>query len=180
MASAFQQLLGSRSKAKLLSKDFGNLFRPYGTSKVEEALNSRPNIRLNPKSATEEKAWFVHRKWIEELYFLRGIFVHGNDTTAVKCGWHLLEHLVMGAFVFPIAVKICFSNEGHYTLTADDIGTCRAIDRLLAGTNWSKRIPDAHSSEQTNWQEILVDSRHNFHLERAIQEYEEKHENEEL
>lgn len=141
MASAFEQLLGAAGKKYRLAKTFGELFRSFGNETVASARRVRPDIeidRSDTERATAQPTWWVHRKWLEELYSLRSTVAHEGDRGARKWGWRPDEHLVMAAFVFPLAVKLLLSGEGHYSLTSADVGHCKAIDKLLVTTAWGQ------------------------------------------
>jgi hypothetical protein len=154
MGSAFEQLFHTEGAYKLCRK-FGALFKPCGTVTVQQALSNRPGIAIDPEPETRQKQWFVHRKWIEELYKLRSGYIHGNSITNRSWGWEPYEHLVMGAYVFPLTVKILLSREGHCSLSEEDTDRCRAIDRLLSKVHW-KYIPKNNNS--SIWQTTLAET----------------------
>ena len=105
-------------------------------------MKVRPDIEIDPKYAAAQPTWGVHRKWIEELYDARSHGVHKGHHGSRRWGWGLYEHLVMAAHVFPLTVKLLLVREGHYELTDSDCAAARAVDKLLAVTNWAHR-PDA-------------------------------------
>jgi hypothetical protein len=79
MGSAFEQLLDGPSKAYQLGKKFGELFREFGSVTVAEALEKRPGIEVdtkNPEYADAQLRWWVHQKWLEELYDVRSKSAH--------------------------------------------------------------------------------------------------------
>lgn len=163
MASAFEQLLEGYGAWKLGGK-FSDLFNPFGAVTVTQALPTRGGIVVNPKYESAQKAWFVHRKWIEELYDLRSAFAHGNAPSARSWGWLRPEHLVIAAFTFPLTVKLCLKQEGHYTLTRDDKVRRGALDLLLAATNWH----EFRESNLTIWQNQLNEVRRKLRIEKAV------------
>jgi hypothetical protein len=59
----------------------------------------------------------------------------------------------MGAYVFPLTVKILLSHEGHCSLSEEDTDRCRAIDRLLSKVDWEPK--NSHSSI---WQTTLAET----------------------
>lgn len=152
IGSAFEQLLGT-SGAHDLSCKMGELFKAYGSVSVDGVLASRPGIDLDAKYQTQQKQWFIHRKWAEELYDLRSKLIHGESTSKRNWGWTLLEHLIMGAFVFPLAVKLMLAQEGHYKLAENDEALCRAVDVLLDKTDWKRVI--GSNSDATTWRETI-------------------------
>jgi hypothetical protein len=166
MASAFEQLLGGYG-ARALSQKFGDLFNPFGAATVAQALTARSGIVVDPNYTSAQKAWFVHRKWIEELYHLRNAFAHGTAPSARSWGWLRLEHLVIAAFAFPLAVKLCLEQEGHYTLSHQDEVRCHALDLLLAATDWR----EFQESNMTVWQTQLSQASRKIRVNKAVKAF---------
>ena len=109
MGSAFEQLLGGPSKAYGLGKKFGDLFREFGGVTVAEARTARTGIEVDTTKPEYEKAqakWWVHQKWLEELYDVRSKATHKGHHADRAWGWQIDEHLLMAAFVFPLVVKV--------------------------------------------------------------------------
>lgn len=166
MASAFEQLLSSYG-ARNLSTAFSNIQNQYGGVIVANAINSRAGLVVEPRYAADQQNWFVHRKWMEEFYQLRNAYVHGTALSARTWGWQTREHLVVGAFVFPLTVKLCLQEEGYYVLDDQDEIRCRAIDPLLAATNW-ERSPDDRANASC-WQDVLSDGRRDLRVRKAME-----------
>jgi hypothetical protein len=166
MASAFEQLLEGYG-ARALSQKFGDLFNSFGSVTVAQALATRSDIVVDPKFVSEQEAWLVHRKWIEELYHLRNAFAHGTAPSVRSWGWLRFEHLVIAAFAFPLTVKLCLKQEGHYTLSDEDEVQCHALDLLLAATDWR----EFQESNTTVWQEQLNKARHESTVAKAVAAY---------
>lgn len=82
MGSAFEQLLEGNASAYTLATNFGDLFKPFGCVTVAEALNVKPAIRIDPdpNRSAAQRTWWVHKKWIEELYGLRNESTHEGPT----------------------------------------------------------------------------------------------------
>ncbi len=159
MASAFERLLDASSNAANLGKRFSTAFKPYGTVTLAEMLAKGVRREVSPRKAVKEEASsaFLHQAWIEELYVMRGMEIHGKPLDNRKWGWRLQEHLLMGAFVFPLLAKILLANAGMHALDAKDIGTARAVDKLLALERW-QHDPEIHrSSEESAWGIVLLD-----------------------
>jgi hypothetical protein len=90
LGSAFDQLLPGHSSARALAERFGALFGQFGSVTVAEALVQRPGIQLDPNRvyAAAQLQWWVHRKWMEELYFVRSKAVHHGRHDMRTWGWH--------------------------------------------------------------------------------------------
>jgi hypothetical protein len=157
IAAAFEILLNTGSKCDSLGTTFATKWRDFGTVTIKEnsvsanPLNVRDQLRLNGQSE------FVHRIWIEELCALRGMTMHGSPTEKKKTNWNVDQHRLMGVFVFPLLVKVLLHEEKYYSLTPDDIGSARAVDKLLTTPDWNYRPEEHTSSEQSGWNDVLDD-----------------------
>jgi hypothetical protein len=139
MGSAFEQLLDVDGRAYELGKAFGAVFRTFGSATVGEVQQVRPGIEIDtstPERAAAQPKWFVHQKWMEELYDVRSKVVHRGTRTVREWGWSAFEHLLMAAQVFPLTVKLLMEREGNYTLSEEDRLRCLVVDRILASPEW--------------------------------------------
>lgn len=131
---------------------------------------SKHSTAIDPYLATRLKAvhlrWWLHRKWIEELYDLRSKVVHQGAHESRDWGWHLVEHLVMAAYVFPLAVKLLLVKDGHYSLTEEDSVRCRAMDKLLASTQWTQNDVVGVGDDES-WAAVTARVRRDLNWERA-------------
>ncbi len=170
MGSAFEQFLEAYG-ARKLSQKFGDLLLGFGSVTVDEAQKARPGMVVDPKYHAAQKNWFVHRKWMEEFYHLRNFYVHGEDLSARTWGWIPLEHLVMAAFAFPLAVKLLLSESGYHALSRGDKVRCGALDLLLGSTQWVQSA----GSNATMWQEKLLESSRKLSVNEAVKAYRKMH-----
>lgn len=185
MGSAFEQILNAQSAYQLSCK-FGRLFKDYGSVKVEDAMKERTGIQIKEdyegkgnldgkQFGTKEeyveaqKQSLVHVKWIEEFHHLRSRVVHGEEISSRSWGWSKPEHLLMGAFVFPLLVKMMLSNECHYGLTDLDKIKCRSIDSLLSKCEWHKSSSSRLNS--TVWQETISDVSRHHTIQKAVDSF---------
>ena len=93
----------------------------------------------------------LHRKWAQEFYHLRNQYTHANDGRVRTWGWHPIEHLVMAAFLFPLAAKLLLKAEDVHASTEDDEGRLHAIDRLLELQGWGQPT----GVYPTNWHRMV-------------------------
>lgn len=150
MGSAFEQLLRGDGSSYRLGERFADLFGSFGNVTVADVQKVRPEIEIdttNRERAAAQPTWWVHRKWMEELYDVRSKVVHRGTPAARRWGWTVFEHLVMAAHVFPLTVKLLLEREGHYVLTDDDRVRCLAVDKLLASPRWFEERDDGTESE---------------------------------
>ena len=167
MGSAFEQLLGGDASAYKLGQKFDDLFKSYGSVTVEDAKKARSHIKIDV-SATERAAaqpkWWVHRKWIEELYGVRNKSVHKGTVGSQSWGWALSEHLLMAAWVFPLAVKLLLQRDGYYTFSDRDKVRCLVVDKLLATTGWSEKMDGG--ADLHKWQEVVSSTAREHNVKR--------------
>jgi hypothetical protein len=170
MGSAFEQTLKGDASAYKLAKKFGMLFTACGSVTVEDARKARPGIEIDsstPEHAAAQAKWWVHQKWIEELYGVRSKAVHKGHHKGRTWGWEIFEHLVMAAWVYPLTVKMLLAADGHYALTDADQTRCRAVDRLLAVTGWGKK----DAEQNTVWDGIVSQTTLDDDAEKRLQEF---------
>ena len=171
MASAFEQLVGSDDKYQL-AKQFGDLFGQFGSAVVRDARQVRPQIKLAERRewAVAQEDWFVHRKWMEEVYDLRSSAVHTGSYDSREWGWDSSEHLVMAAQVFPLVVKLLLQREGYYPPTEEDQVRSLAVDQILSSPQWFDDEDDEDDSMNPAWK-ILSKVRLNFVADRFYKKH---------
>jgi hypothetical protein len=175
MGSAFEQLFGTEDKYHL-AKAFGELFALHGCVTVDEARKQRPEIKIDmsdPARAAAQPTWWVHRKWIEELYDLRSSVVHEGQHAAYEWGWALREHLVVAAFVFPLAVKLLLAQEGHYAFTSADEAQWKSIDKLLGITGWDEE--NESSNDGRAWHRVVSKAKWDLDFEKRMEQFKKDH-----
>lgn len=163
MGSAFEQLLRGNASAYNLGKKFSGLFETFGNVTVADARLVRPGIEVDQSTAERAAAqpkWWVHRKWVEELYDIRSKAVHDGTATGKTWGWNAAEHLVMAAWVFPLAVKLLLQQGGHYRLTDKDTSRCLSIDNLLGVVGWAE-----NEGSSSRWHSVVSRTEHRLILE---------------
>jgi hypothetical protein len=178
MASAFEQLFDADASKYKLSTRFADLFKQFGEMTVADAMKVRPGITIDksdPARAAAQPNWFVHQKWIEELYDVRNKVVHTGDHTSRSWGWDIAEHLVMAAHVLPLVVKLMLEQEQRYMLTDDDRAACLATDPLLVATQWVDNRDETGDDEAPSWQRVLSKTKLDFSFDRAWENYKKDH-----
>lgn len=166
LGAAFEMLLNADG-AYCVSSKFGDLLEEFQTTTVKQAREVRSGITIDPKYESAQDEWATHRKWIEELHQLRSTIIHGDNPKKRGWGWSLHEHLVMGAFVFPLAVKARLQCGGLYKLTQEDEIRCRAVDQILPRRNWEVHV-DERGNTATVWDQAIIDASQNSIIERAL------------
>ena len=76
-------------------------------------------------------AWPVMSAWLQQIYALRGNVAHGKPAHWAPKEWSQQEHLVAGAFVYPLALKCLLSQHELYGLTEEDVAHTLGLEGLL-------------------------------------------------
>src|SRR5262249_4084609 len=151
MATAYEQLFDAKADKHKLATRFGNLFAPFTLHTAAEALTQRRDIYTQREYREAQLNWPLHKKWLHEMYKVRSKAAHTRQVHTLPWGWNLREHLVMGAWVFPLVIKLKLAADGHYVLSQDDRARCRSVDRLLVVTNWGAVFPEGKWAGRTKW-----------------------------
>lgn len=78
--------------------------------------------------------------WLKDLYVLRGNAGHGYPVAKLKSAtWEQHEHLLAGAFVYPLALKCKLQQAGFYNLTSQDVVNIVGLDLLLESRPFLRR-----------------------------------------
>lgn len=125
MAGAFEQALGVWGSEDL-RRAFEAHFRPTKDISPRDAPRIPP-ARRNGSS--------VRRFWMADFYDLRNAHAHGDQELPTGLVWDRLEHLLLGAYAFPLLIKCLLSEQGLYSLTEKDQA---AIDLF----EWRARAKD--------------------------------------
>lgn len=163
IASAFEQLFENCNGAEDLACKISTLLENYGSIKVV-ASDRSSMVLLSKGREDQEREWFLHRKWAQELYHLRNDYTHGNDMARRRWGWSVIEHLVMGSVVFPLLVKILLAESSKYILTKADLNSLRIIDHLLNLRDWA-----AGAGNNTAWREAILKHEHDHAFNDAFE-----------
>lgn len=176
MGSAFEQLLAGDASAYKLGKKFGELVGQFGSLTVDEARKVRPDIQIDTSTAeiaAAQPKWWVHRKWMEELYDVRSKVVHKGDHGSRSWGWQIGEHLVMAAHVLPLTVKLMLEKEGHYAPTDVDRAACLATDLLLVETQWVQDRDGRNTGH--SWHEVIHKATSSVRFDAIWEKYKREH-----
>ena len=98
----------------------------------------------------------VLHQWLKHLYMLRGRVAHGQSADAAPSEWSQQEHLVAGAFVFPLVLMCLLSQHKLYPLRIADVAHVIGLELLLARRPfYAQRTSDDESElevrERSGW-----------------------------
>lgn len=148
MAGAFENALGVWGSDDL-KRELGRRFRPTRDISPRNAPRIPP-ARRNGVS--------VRSLWIADFYDLRNAHAHGSQTPPADLVWDRKEHLLLGAYAFPLLVKSLLSEENVYQLTEADQ---KAIDlfewRARAQGHLLERIEREGRHGDFRWNHLELD-----------------------
>ena len=122
---AFERLLESDYREDNLVREF---LRAWAPSNNQPACNRVPPDRRNEKTILEV--------WIRDLFRQRSAAAHGKFAADHHLIWSVREHLLLGAFAFPLLVKLRLASAGHYTLTDRDRTDIEVFERLICANHF--------------------------------------------
>jgi hypothetical protein len=111
--------------------------------------------------------------WLKDLYVLRGNAGHGYPIAKLRSAtWEQHEHLLAGAFVYPLALKCKLQQAGFYKLASEDVVDIVGLDLLLGSRTFLRRAdagepgldgqaeaaaePDAGEPDRGGWQRQMA------------------------
>ena len=74
----------------------------------------------------------VLHSWLQHIYALRGNVAHGKPAHWAPKDWSQQEHLVAGAFVYPLVLKCLLAQHALYPPTQTDVAYVLGLEGLLA------------------------------------------------
>lgn len=115
------------------NKDPGKLLkRLLETLKAVDGSPVTPALRTEFAELDMPIGNEIFSAWLRDLYSLRVKAGHGFPTEGLQLGWSQPEHLMAGAFVYPLALKCVLAKAGLYRLADDDVAHILGLDGLLS------------------------------------------------
>ena len=146
MVSAFERLLGSNGSARDVIDRFVSAF----SVDQAEDRSEFPKIPDNKFKKVSE----IRGVWMADFFALRGSLAHGHDVAAYPSIWKQREHLLLGAYSFPLLVKQKLASGDRYKLSDGDRVRIESFERLAGHENlFQEPVTDANWP----WREIIGD-----------------------
>ncbi len=98
----------------------------------------------------------VLHTWLQQIYSLRGNVAHGKPVHWAPQQWTQQEHLVAGAFVFPLVLKCRLAQYKLYTLVDEDVAWVLGLEKLLGSKPFFEVSPELEQCEEPSG-DVLVD-----------------------
>jgi hypothetical protein len=144
---AFERLLGLHNGSeKELRRELSSCFIP-----TKEMLREN-----SERSKRFESCRTVRQAWITDFFRLRGDHSHGRRKARYISAWSLKEHLLLGAFLFPLLTKVKLSKAGLYTLSRRDRAGLDAFEVLASADLFERQMEDA-TSQDYPWNRIFAE-----------------------
>jgi len=151
MVGAFEKALGVWGSDGL-KRELGRHFHPTRDISPRDAPRIPPAQRNGPS---------VRSFWIADFYDLRNAHAHGSQAPPGGLVWDRMEHLLLGAYAFPLLVKCLLSEEHLYQLTEADQ---KAIDlfewRARSQGHLLERIQRQNRHSDIRWNLLELDFIH--------------------
>lgn len=112
----------------------------------------------------------VLHAWLQQIYALRGNVAHGKPAHWAPQQWSQHEHLVAGAFIYPLVLKCLLAQHKLYALNEEDVAWSLGLEGLLTdrpffevppkrqvvedspGEDGALSVPDSARTYRTRWQ----------------------------
>lgn len=125
MVGAFERILGvDNGREELLAENFCSKFRPHSPMPIE----ANPRIPRN----TFTNCASVQEIWIRDFFRVRGNLAHGRRRSEYRSLWSVNEHLLLGAYAFPLLVKTLMVQSGCYHFTPQDTFDIDVFEQLTS------------------------------------------------
>ena len=155
--SAFERLLDVKSGLeKELVKKFLKVFTTEGCLDISQSKRIK-KFKYKGKYKTLKEIW------LEDFFRMRGEYAHGKRSSKRPIIWLPYEHLLLGAYVFPLLLKILLNKYRFYKLIEDDIDDINLFEQLADADIFKK----PKESEGWDWNRIHSDYKFNKNIERA-------------
>ncbi|MFA6170173.1 MAG: hypothetical protein WCW67_04980 [Candidatus Margulisiibacteriota bacterium] len=165
LLGAFQRLLDcSSAKADELAKAF--LAKTIPSEEIKICISKKLSTKTHNYRSLREA-------WIKDAYALRGQYAHGKHKTQMHTYWNRQEHLLLGAFVFPLLLKIVLSKENFYEITDYDKTNINAFESLLDADIFNPP-KDQKNSLDWEWNRILNNSYESKYAKEIVRVFLEK------
>ena len=105
----------------------------------------------------------VMQTWLQQIYTLRGNVAHGKPAHWAPQQWSQHEHLVAGAFIYPLALKCLLMQHKLYSLGEEDVAWTLGLENLLADRPFFEVPPespaDEHSPSEDDTESVRASAR---------------------
>lgn len=157
--SAFSRLVDASKEPRVVGRFLSLLPAPR-----EKKGATGPKVRGDRVRQALQGGRSLRDVWLEDAFNLRHQFGHGRALApGYSASWTLHEHLLLSAWIFPVAVKALLANEGLYTFTPEDRFRDRVFEELLEIDPYaSLPAPEPGEDPVPAWRAVMSDMRMRF------------------
>lgn len=134
--AALERVSDSDQSLKDIRKKLPALLALVDSSPWTERLRDELALRAEAEAEAEpqpepEAQWQVLHNWLQQIYALRGNVAHGKPAHWAPKQWSQQEHLLAGAFIYPLALKCLLARHKLYQLNVEDVAWTLGLEALL-------------------------------------------------
>jgi hypothetical protein len=134
--AALERVSDSDQSLKDIRKKLPSLLALVDSSPWTERLRNELDMSAKVQGAAQaepEAQRPVLHSWLQQIYVLRGNVAHGKPAHWAPNQWSQHEHLLAGAFIYPLALKCLLARHKLYQLNVEDVAWTLGLDALLDG-----------------------------------------------
>ena len=98
----------------------------------------------------------LRETWLKDFYQLRNDYAHGKRASGRPRIWNPQEHLLLGAYCFPLLIKILLRDK-YYNLSEDDADDIELFEQLIEADILKK------PKKSGKWEWDTIRSEYKFH-----------------
>jgi hypothetical protein len=146
--AALERVSDSDQSLKDIRKKLPALLALVDSSPWTERLRNEPGMRPEADAEAEaqpepEVERPVLRNWLQQIYALRGNVAHGKPAHWAPKQWSQQEHLLAGAFIYPLALKCLLVRHKLYALNEEDVAWTLGLEELLSARPFFEVPPES-------------------------------------
>lgn len=180
LVSAFSRLVNQWKEPETV-RAFLKLLPPPGDPPKKDFTG--PKVRHPRIWGHLRGGWPLRGPWLRDAFLLRHSYGHGRVLTPkVTPVWTVHEHLLFGAWAFPLTVKARLAELGHYQLSREDVFRDAALEHLLEVEPFihvPRCDPSGNSTVTdietwTRWEDTMSDLRMRFATDEILRLWRER------
>ncbi len=151
LSGAFERLLDcDRGKENELAERFSRALTRRKDVTVADC------VRLSSLDISKKfrKSASIRDMWIRDFFRLRGDLAHGRLSAGYSPAWSLLNHLLLGSYVFPLVLKSVLAGNGLYTLEEGDQFRIDLFESLACEEHFGPGT-DKHDRGAYAWNRVI-------------------------
>lgn len=145
--AALERVSDSDQSLKDIRKKLPALLALVDSSPWTERLRIELGMRGDAEDTEPEVKRLVLQNWLQQIYALRGNVAHGKPAHWAPKQWSQQEHLLAGAFIYPLALKCLLARHKLYALNEEDVAWTLGLEELLSARPFFEVPPESSVSK---------------------------------